>query len=623
MCCILLCPDFHTYAAEENSVFYLKKQNERQSRSLNNDSRMPVSSERYDVFGYTSQGEPDPHCPNLGMGIKYLAEDGRNPDGKGKRRYVYCIDHTKKTPENGMEMDFVGWADKKIIFAMYHGAMYYGEPARNSWYSTGDWRMDYFVTQTAIHILNQEFDMEDARRGMDRGNASEEMKNTALTYIWRMVHDAGVDEYYQFFTPNGWIDMDKAEFTLESGKDVWYEQEGTYRSDGVFHPELRTHMGYGFLEQLKEYKIKVPDLVTIESHGNELYRDFHLAIGKEQFKKWQLTGKTIPVEVTASLPRYWGAGVYQNNTDSKWQKICFLTCGAVLGEQKVFQVNKELHIPQVPQDLMITKKDKDTGEGVKGAGFSLWAYDGNGYTKKAGEFQDLQDGRYLITGVRYTDTTDGRFLVREDRAPAGYRKTYVFENDEDRAQYEQYGGREIVMGSGGFSSPTVSLPLEFREEKEKEEPEERSITIYKKIRAEEIHWEHGNPTFFFKIEGVTGKGEKKIFHRYITFTSEQVKTKDGWVTGMTRVDHLQPGIYQVDELNQTMRYILTNAESEDPNVGVTKTKKEYINGFGKILAKVEMDLSNRDGSVCYENRKIRYDDYSHNSVKENHIRVGK
>ena len=94
------------------------------------------------------------------------------------------------------------------------------------------------------------------------------------------------------------------------------------------------------------------------------------------------------------------------------------------------------------------------------------------------------------------------------------------------------------------------------------------------------------------------------------------------MTGIKKLEHLQPGIYQVEELDYTMRYILTNAYSEDRNVGVAKETQEYINGFGKIHANVEMDLcSSKSGSVTYENRKIRYDDYSDNSVKENHIRV--
>lgn len=57
-------------------------------------------------------------------------------------------------------MQFVGWANKKVTYALYYGAVYYEEPCRNASYSTGDWQMDYFVTQMAVHVLNEEFTME-------------------------------------------------------------------------------------------------------------------------------------------------------------------------------------------------------------------------------------------------------------------------------------------------------------------------------------------------------------------------------------------------------------------------------------------------------------------------------
>ena len=63
-------------------------------------------------------------------------------------------------------MQFKGWSNRKVAYALYYGALYYGYPCRYEPYSTGDWQMDYFVTQVAVHILNGEFTLAAARNGM-------------------------------------------------------------------------------------------------------------------------------------------------------------------------------------------------------------------------------------------------------------------------------------------------------------------------------------------------------------------------------------------------------------------------------------------------------------------------
>lgn len=68
------------------------------------------------------------------------------------------------------------------------------------------------------------------------------------------------------------------------------------------------------------------------------------------------------------------------------------------------------------------QKDQETQRTLKGALFSLWAYDGNGYSKKIGNFQDMQDGSYQIKNISYTQTKDGWFLIKEERAPENYKR---------------------------------------------------------------------------------------------------------------------------------------------------------------------------------------------------------
>lgn len=117
-------------------------------------------------------------------------------------------------------------------------------------------------------------------------------------------------------------------------------------------------------------------------NGNQTYADFRAAIPQAQYRKWQLTGMQIPITVTASLPRYWGGGIYKSNSASNFQSICLLTWDASGGTTRK-QARADLNIEKVTRNLTIYKKDQETQRTLKGALFSLWAYDGNGYSKRS------------------------------------------------------------------------------------------------------------------------------------------------------------------------------------------------------------------------------------------------
>ena len=78
----------------------------------------------------------------------------------------------------------------------------------------------------------------------------------------------------------------------------------------------------------------------------------------------------------------------------------------------------------------------------------------------------MQDGSYQIKNISYTQTKDGWFLIKEERAPENYKKTYQMANSLDEENYRQYGGREIRMNENGFYSDRVEQPCIFYDEKE-------------------------------------------------------------------------------------------------------------------------------------------------------------
>lgn len=691
-------------------------------RSLNNGSVQKISNVRYDKFACKNGTPSTPSCPNMAMGIKYIVGDEQNVDGAGRRRYVYCLEFAKDSPINGLTMQHVGWAGKPVAYALYYGAVYYGQPCRKAEYSTGNWQMDYFVTQAAVHILNGEFTLEAMMRGMNTSSATAGEKNLVYDRTQKIVADASAPGNYAGFTQDGWIDLTAGSFSLQGFSDSWSLQNGVYQSGGVFHGVFKSYAGYDFCEQLTGYGIEVPAGVTVHRRANQLYADFHLTVSEAQYRKWQLTGYTVPVKVTASIPRYWRGGIYQSGA-SNFQKICFLTWGSESG-QASFEQTVNLHIPRQARDLIIRKKDVETGEALNGARFSLWGFDGSSYSKKVADFQDRGDGSYICKNVEYTQTKDGRFLIREDAPPKYYEEVYEWENEEDRKDYEEYGGREIHMNEDGFYSYHVSEPLVFREkkkipqanvsilkydidngknlegaefavyawEKEKQaygtspiqtllydsrqqcyrttelltkdeqnqgrfliretrlpshyhgywqqeitvsEPgiveialeapnyPEREFRIDKRIREDEVDWVHGNPTFFFRIQGTDVDGQAHTYHTSIEFSQEKMKeqgTEQGYLVGTTVVTGIPSGTYQVEEIGEVLRYVLTGAESSDENVRVSTKEAEKINGIQRITAVADADLRYQNGSITFENRKIFYDDYSDNAVVINHFK---
>lgn len=704
----------------DESVFYIQEHTpEIATRSFNNASMLPVSHVRYDHFQAVNSNTNTANSPNLGVGIKYIEGDDKNVDGGGKWRYVYCLQFAKESPGNGAAMQYVGWANRKVSYALYYGAVYYGKMCRYSPYSTGNWQMDYLVTQTAIHVLNNEFTMAAVRNGLNRSAATQAEKDLVYNRVNLMVNGANNSGNYGGFTSDGWLDMNTGSFSLSGYQDTWTLNGGNYISGGVFHPVYKSYYGYDFCEQITGCEIQVPSGVSVRKKSSRTYADFDLSVTDNQYRQWQLTGKTIPVTVKITIPRYWGGGVYRCPTSAKIQDVCFLTWGTE-GGTSVFTQTASLHIPKMTREMTIYKKDAQSGQALSGAVFSLWAYDGSAYSKKVGTFQDQKNGSYLLKDIDYSTTRDGQFLIKEESPPASYKSDYQPENTADAQDLTQYGGRTIKMNVDGFFSDKVTQPFVFKDEKlipqanisvmkydidtgenllgaefavyewdsksgdyknapirtliynqvkqkyVTEEPlvrtdenggkflirevklpdgyycgwsEEvlvsepgtveleltapnypgRNFTFVKTIRREEINWEHGNPTFFFRLWGTDLDGVHHQYYCHVEFAPETIGKQGEYVTQKAVVRNIPAGIYQAEETEDALRYILTAADSSDENVRVETASAGTVNGIRKITANVTADLRTGDGSVTYENRKVLYDELSDNAVVTNHF----
>lgn len=448
-------------AGPDGPCFSIQSDLGRFQRSVDNGSRLQVNSVRFDKF-YGDVGLGSYDEPQLGMGIKYIDHDNETPDADGKWRYVYCLNFKKSSP-TGQDMTYQGgWTSRKIAYCLYYGAMFWKQPCRYAKYSTGDWQLDYFVTQTAIHVLNGEFSLSGAFRQIDRSSqATTGEKALAKDHINKLVNDANDGGNYGSFTQDGWFDASaQAIFTVTTPSD-FAGTTGGYAT-GYSTPTFKTAYDLDMKEQITSFNVSVPGGVSVQKKDNKTYSDFRLYVKTAQYKLWQLTGKTVTSTVKATAPKWWGGGIYTAPSGSEYQD-CVMWTYTTAGGSFTKTASFDKKIPKKTFTLNIQKKDAETGAALTGAVFSLWAYDGMAYSKKLGTFTDKGGGKYTYTGIDYTKTKDGWFLIKEDKPPKDYESEYVLYNNADKENYQKYGGREVQLTADGFTFDGVPDATIFKD----------------------------------------------------------------------------------------------------------------------------------------------------------------
>lgn len=435
-------------AGPEGACFAIQSDLGRYQRSVDNGSSQQVNSVRYDKF-YTDVGPGTSYDPQLAMGIKYIDHDNETPDADGKWRYVYCLNFNKSSP-TGQHMTYQGgWTSRKIAYCLYYGAMFWEQPCRYPKYRTGDWQLDYFVTQVAVHVLNGEFTLSSAFGQIDdAAGATADEKALAKDRINLLVNDANDGGNYASFTGDGWFDASaQAAFRVTTPSDFAAVTDGY--ATGYSTPTFKTAYDLDMKEQITGFNVTTTNGVSVQKKDTKTYSDFRLFIKTAQYKSWQLTGKTVSTTVKATAPKWWGGGIYTAPSGSEYQD-CVLWTYTTAGGSFTKTASFDKKIPKKTFNLNIQKKDAETGAGLTGAVFSLWAYDGSVYSKKLGTFTDKGGGKYSYTGIDYTKTKNGWFLVKEDKPPKDYHPEYVIYNNADKENYVKHGGREVKLTVDGF-----------------------------------------------------------------------------------------------------------------------------------------------------------------------------
>lgn len=141
-------------------------------------------------------------------------------------------------------------------------------------------------------------------------------------------------------------------------------------------------------------------------------------------------------------------------------------------------------------------------------------------------------------------------------------------------------------------------------------PSSRTLTVGKRIRAKDVYFPHGNPTFIIRVNGKDFRGKNVTRFAWISFDekdiSRAIANGNEYVTKTVNIDGLRAGTYTASEIDVS-RY---------------QFEKIALTENGTINQKsVDFDLKKHtNGKVIFQNVCTRYDKVSHNDLKINEFR---
>lgn len=137
------------------------------------------------------------------------------------------------------------------------------------------------------------------------------------------------------------------------------------------------------------------------------------------------------------------------------------------------------------------------------------------------------------------------------------------------------------------------------------------ITLTKKIKASDILWDNGNPTFIFEVNGTLTDGSKITYHGLVTFTKEYVEQhtdSNGYVSISYEFLGLEYGTY-VSEEEIVARYKLNSITDI---VNGSLVDKEHVS--------MNIDKKHLTGAATFINDKYEWGKWSDNANVINEVR---
>ena len=237
--------------------------------------------------------------------------------------------------------------------------------------------------------------------------------------------------------------------------------------------------------------------------------------------------------------------------------------------------------------LDLAKVDSGTGENISGAKLSL--LDSNGRL--------VESWTSGSTPHRIEKLKPGQYTLREDQAPDYYKLadpiTFTLESKADT--------QTITMKDMRYAD----------------------LTIVKKIKASDITWAHGNPTFIFTVKGKDINGKDRTFQNYVEFTENYVNSHtdgQGYVELSATWNKIPVGEdYTVTE-QDVLRYHLVNVTGTE-NVKISKLQEPAKGVAPDKIFSVHANLKAKPTgtSITFENQKDDWGTTTHDTSVKNII----
>lgn len=261
----------------------------------------------------------------------------------------------------------------------------------------------------------------------------------------------------------------------------------------------------------------------------------------------------------------------------------------------IISVDEELDCftnPKKKGGIEITKVDESGKVITSPATFSLYKDDGtlirSGLVTGAdndGDGQNDGAGKIIVTGLSW-----GSYYFIETDAPEGY----------------SISDEKYHFAIGSTSVDTI------QKKSIKNSIVMSQVIATKKIKADEIWFANGTPTFTFRLSGMTITGEMKTYYRNVTFSEAYVKEhtdENGYVSLSATFNDIPVGTYTLSE-EPVARYTFDKIETESLVNGT-------ISGESAVLTLTETKTK---AAATFVNKKYEWQDFSDTTTKTNTVK---
>ena len=238
--------------------------------------------------------------------------------------------------------------------------------------------------------------------------------------------------------------------------------------------------------------------------------------------------------------------------------------------------------------IRVYKRDKKTDLGINGAKLSLLNQEG-----KVVKTFTSSSVYYEVCGL-----ASGTYTLREDKAPQGYKLAEPLTFTITPANLKT----EVTM---------YDAPLETC-----------TVTVRKLIKASDVIWAHGNPTFLFDVAGHEEDGTEHSYAGSVTFTEASTENPDGMLEGTYVFQNVPVGEYKVSERDvspYTSEASVADCAVWSSSVGGSM---EACQPYQQVNVTINtIGDTDRSPAVTFTNSKQAWDDYRHTDTKINCIQT--